>query len=81
LVPWEHASPVVTTFHAPEGDSEALVERARSWGFDLAGASEYLVRRGWAQIATLGEVRNRDLDRFFEAWEADGRDAAGRRPE
>jgi aspartate aminotransferase-like enzyme/ribosomal protein S18 acetylase RimI-like enzyme len=81
LVPWEHASPVVTTFHAPEGDSEALVERARSWGFDLAGASEYLVRRGWAQIATLGEVRNRDLDRFFEAWKADGRDAASRRPE
>jgi aspartate aminotransferase-like enzyme len=76
LVPWEHATPVVTTFVAPDGDPASLVRRARGWGFEIAGASDYLVRRGWAQIATLGAVRPRDLDRFFEAWIAD-RDGAG----
>ena len=68
LVPDGQASPCVTTFAVAEGDStEAFLARMRNAGHQLAGASSYLRERDWAQIATLGEVRDEDLDALFDS--------------
>jgi aspartate aminotransferase-like enzyme len=55
------ASPVVTTFAPPEGETaEAFVARCHFWGYALGGQSGYLAERRLVQIATMGAV-TRDL--------------------
>jgi aspartate aminotransferase-like enzyme len=56
------AAPCVTTFSIP-GDS--FVETCRRAGFELGSESGYLLKRRWAQIATMGAVDCSDLDRLF----------------
>jgi aspartate aminotransferase-like enzyme len=58
----QDAAPCVTTFSIP-GDS--FVEKCRRAGFELGSESGYLLKRGWAQIATMGAVDCADLDRLF----------------
>jgi aspartate aminotransferase-like enzyme len=51
------ASPVVTTFAPPDGESApAFVARCRQWGFAIGGQSGYLAERRLVQIATMGAV-------------------------
>jgi len=51
------ASPVITTFAPPEGEtSEAFVARCHCWGYELGGQSGYLAERRLVQIATMGAV-------------------------
>ena len=72
LVPDQWASPVNTTVTPPKGLSpRELVSLCREWGYDLYGHSDYLVRRGWVQVATMGAVSQADLRPFFDrlrAW-------------
>jgi aspartate aminotransferase-like enzyme/predicted N-acetyltransferase YhbS len=56
------AAPCVTTFPVA-GDS--LIEKCRRAGFELGSESGYLLKRRWAQIATMGAVDCADLDRLF----------------
>ncbi|MDP7062767.1 MAG: GNAT family N-acetyltransferase [Planctomycetota bacterium] len=64
----QDASPTLTTFEVPAGfTTTEFLERARAWGFQLAGQSCYLRRRRLAQIATLGNFSEQDLNAFFEA--------------
>jgi len=56
------AAPSVTTFPIP---SDSFVENCRAAGFELGSESGYLLRRRWAQIATMGAVDCADLDRLF----------------
>jgi len=58
----QDAAPCVTTFPIP-GDS--FVDRCRRAGFELGSESGYLLKRHWAQIATMGAVDCADLDRLF----------------
>jgi len=58
----EHAAPVVTTFALPSGD---FVRRCARAGFRIAHQSEYLERRGWGQIATMGDVNRNRLEPLF----------------
>jgi aspartate aminotransferase-like enzyme/predicted N-acetyltransferase YhbS len=60
------ASPVVTTFAPPPGRSAVEFAAAcRSLGYEVAHASDHLRRRGWVQIATMGEIRPEDLPPLF----------------
>jgi aspartate aminotransferase-like enzyme len=60
------AAPVVTSFAPPPGWSpEAFASACRSLGYEVAHASDYLRRRGWVQIATMGEVAREDLEPLF----------------
>jgi aspartate aminotransferase-like enzyme len=60
------ASPVVTTFAPPGGESsEAFVARCREWGFDIGGQSGYLAERRLVQIANMGAVRRDELAPLF----------------
>jgi aspartate aminotransferase-like enzyme len=53
----EWASPVITTFAPPAGESaEAFVARCRHWGYAIGGQSGYLAERRLVQIATMGAV-------------------------
>ncbi|MCP4093775.1 MAG: aminotransferase class V-fold PLP-dependent enzyme [Planctomycetes bacterium] len=64
----QDASSTLTTFEAPAGFTTIeFLERARAWGFQLAGQSRYLRRRRLAQIATLGDFSESDLSAFFGA--------------
>lgn len=64
----EHASPSVTTFVPPLAYSpERLALVCRSHGFEINVHSPYLPPRGWAQIATMGNVEERDITRLFGA--------------
>ncbi|MEX2219268.1 MAG: aminotransferase class V-fold PLP-dependent enzyme [Phycisphaerales bacterium] len=66
MAPETIAAPVITTFVCPKSMTSArFVARCRSWGFEVAGLSEYLERRGWAQIATMGDVRPSDVGRLM----------------
>ena len=68
LVPDAEASPVVTTFPVPAGTTtEEFLARMQGAGHRLAGASRYLRERGWAQVATLGEVSDADLEDLLAA--------------
>jgi aspartate aminotransferase-like enzyme len=63
--PW--ASPVITTFHPPgQSTSDEFVGRCRALGFDVGGLSSYLRERRLVQIATMGDIGEEDLLRFFE---------------
>jgi aspartate aminotransferase-like enzyme len=62
----EHAAPVVSTFALPSAD---FVRRCARAGFRIAHQSEYLERRGWGQIATMGDVDRSRLEPLF-AWMA-----------
>jgi aspartate aminotransferase-like enzyme len=62
----EVAAPVITTFVCPKGmESAKLVAFCRSRGFDIGGESEYLRKRGWAQVATMGAVVEGDVRDFL----------------
>jgi aspartate aminotransferase-like enzyme len=58
----QDAAPCVTTFSIP---SDSFVEDCRRAGFELGSESGYLLKRRWAQIATMGAVDCADLDRLF----------------
>jgi len=58
----QDAAPCVTTFPIP---SDSFVEKCRRAGFELGSESGYLLKRRWAQIATMGAVDCADLDRLF----------------
>jgi aspartate aminotransferase-like enzyme/N-acyl-L-homoserine lactone synthetase len=61
------ASPVVTTFAPPDGETPAsFVERCESWGFVIGGQSRYLAERRFVQIATMGAVTIEDVAPLFE---------------
>jgi aspartate aminotransferase-like enzyme len=65
------ASPVVTTFAPPHGETSAeFVARCRGWGFAIGGQSQYLAERRFVQIATMGAVRLEDCARFFDHLES-----------
>jgi aspartate aminotransferase-like enzyme len=63
----EDAAPVVTTFALPSADFARRCARA---GFRIAHESDYLQRRGWGQIATMGDVNRSRLEPMF-AWLAE----------
>lgn len=66
IAPDSIAAPVITSFVCPRHmGSAAFVTLCRKWGFDVAGLSRYLERRGWSQIATMGPVRESDVRRFL----------------
>jgi aspartate aminotransferase-like enzyme len=66
IAPEAIAAPVITSFVCPRNmGSAAFVALCRKWGFDVAGLSRYLERRGWSQIATMGPVRESDVRRFL----------------
>jgi len=68
IAPDACASPSVTTFEPPAGLSpERLALVCRAAGFEINVHSPYLPPRGWAQIATMGNVQERDLERLFKA--------------
>jgi aspartate aminotransferase-like enzyme len=56
------AAPCVTTFAVPNSD---FVHRCRALGFEPGVHAAYLNKRGWAQIATMGDVHPEDIDRLF----------------
>jgi aspartate aminotransferase-like enzyme/N-acyl-L-homoserine lactone synthetase len=58
----QDAAPCVTTFPIP---SDSFMEEGRRAGFELGSESGYLLKRRWAQIATMGAVDCADLDRLF----------------
>lgn len=54
----EHASPVITSFAPPAGETgQSFVNQVQSWGFAIGGESGYLSCRRMVQIATMGAVR------------------------
>lgn len=70
LVEAELASPCLHTFRVPAGmTTPQFLELVRAWGFQLAGASDYLTRRGLAQLATFGPHPPAQLEAFFAAWQ------------
>jgi aspartate aminotransferase-like enzyme len=58
------AAPNITTFDLPYAGFPEECARA---GYVIAHESPYLQTRGWAQIATMGDIREETLTRFFEA--------------
>lgn len=56
------AAPCVTTFAIPHRD---FLDQCRARGFELGAGGNYLRDRGWAQIATMGDVDSEDIDRLF----------------
>jgi aspartate aminotransferase-like enzyme len=61
------ASPVVTTFAPPGGETSAsFVARCRSWGFAIGGQSGYLAERRLVQIATMGAVTREMFAPLFD---------------
>jgi aspartate aminotransferase-like enzyme/predicted N-acetyltransferase YhbS len=62
IAPDSCAAPVITSFAAPAAMTPALfVALCRGWGFEIGGLSEYLEKRAWGQIATMGAVREREV--------------------
>jgi aspartate aminotransferase-like enzyme len=58
------AAPNITTFDLPYASFPEECARA---GYVIAHESPYLQTRGWGQIATMGDIREETLMRFFEA--------------
>lgn len=68
IAPDACASPSVTTFAPPAGVSpERFALVCRAAGFEINVHSPYLPPRGWAQIATMGNVQEHDVERVFNA--------------
>jgi aspartate aminotransferase-like enzyme/N-acetylglutamate synthase-like GNAT family acetyltransferase len=68
VAPEAHASPTITSFEVPAGFTTLeFLERAKAWGFELAGSSHYLRGRRLAQIATMGEFSESEFSAFFGA--------------
>jgi aspartate aminotransferase-like enzyme/GNAT superfamily N-acetyltransferase len=60
------AAPVITTFAPPPGwSTDAFAAASRALGYEIAHASGYLRRRGWVQIATMGDLAEDDLKPLF----------------
>jgi aspartate aminotransferase-like enzyme/GNAT superfamily N-acetyltransferase len=60
------AAPVITTFGPPPGwSSDAFAAACRGLGYEIAYASGYLRRRGWLQIATMGDLAEEDVTPLF----------------
>ena len=59
----DHAAPNITTFNLPGPD---FVEDCLRSGFQIAHESSYLIRRGWAQIATMGDVESTSVANLFD---------------
>ena len=65
------ASPVMTTFEVPPDlTTLEFLKLAESWGYRLAGHSNYLQDRRLAQIATYGEFEPQDFEGLFRSWGA-----------
>lgn len=59
-------APVITTFAPPPGwSSDAFAAACRELGYEIAHASGYLRRRGWVQIATMGDLTEDDMEPLF----------------
>ena len=58
----QHAAPCVTTFTPPDAQ---FLDRCRALGFEPGCGGSYLRGRGWAQIATMGNIQTADLQRLF----------------
>jgi aspartate aminotransferase-like enzyme len=58
------AAPNITTFDLPYA---SFPEECARFGYLIAHESPYLQTRGWGQIATMGDIREETLTRFFEA--------------
>jgi aspartate aminotransferase-like enzyme len=58
------AAPNITTFDLPYA---SFPEECARYGYVIAHESPYLQTRGWGQIATMGDIREETLARFFEA--------------
>ncbi len=60
------AAPVITTFAPPPGwTSDVFAAACRELGYEIAYASGYLRRRGWVQIATMGDLAEDDMKPLF----------------
>ncbi len=63
----EWASPVITTFAPPEGEtSQSLVAQCMAWGYAIGGHSQYLLERRLVQVATMGAVTREDCSGLFK---------------
>lgn len=60
----ENAAPTITTFALPTGGFARDCLRA---GFRIAHESDYLRKRAWGQIATMGELDRAGLEPLFAA--------------
>jgi len=58
------AAPTITTFPLP---SPEFAQDCLHAGFRIAHESDYLQRRNWAQIATMGNLDRNSLEPLFEA--------------
>jgi aspartate aminotransferase-like enzyme len=62
----EWAAPVVTSFTSPPGwTAQEFAATCRALGYEIAFASAYLRRRGWLQIATMGDLAEDELRPLF----------------
>jgi aspartate aminotransferase-like enzyme len=62
-----HAAPVLITFRPPAGwTAERFRDHCLALGYELAGESTYLRRRGLLQIATMGHLAEADCAPLFE---------------
>ncbi len=72
LVDDEQAAPIITTVIPPRDLTVTeFVELCRSWGILVGGESGYLQKRGWVQIANMGDLSREDCESFFvrlEKW-------------
>jgi aspartate aminotransferase-like enzyme len=76
-----NAAPVITTFAPPPGwSSDAFAAACRAMGYEIAHASGYLRRRGWLQIATMGDLAEEDVKPLFAGLARRLARSAGRRP-
>jgi aspartate aminotransferase-like enzyme len=63
-----HASPVLTTFAPPDGESSTqFVGRCAAAGFLVGGESSYLAERRLAQVATMGAVTEEEVASLFKS--------------
>lgn len=67
LAPESASAPIITTILPPGGlTSTEFVEVCRSWGYLVGGESGYLQDRGWAQIATMGNLTRETCEGFLD---------------
>jgi aspartate aminotransferase-like enzyme/predicted N-acetyltransferase YhbS len=64
----ENAAPTITTFALP---ASGFVRDCLRAGFRIAHESEYLRKRAWGQIATMGDLDRAGLEPLFAALQAD----------
>lgn len=62
-----YAPAVVTIALQPEMNSTEVGERMRESGYLLSCNSEYLRRRNWVQVCTMGEIRREKLTAMMNA--------------